>query len=355
MNSNNPRTSLPSETTLTSRLFSWAKLVRLPNGFTVVADVSASFLLVLGASGWLRSGDATAGSVWPSMALVVASGVALYWGGMVLNDVFDIRADRRARSERPLPRREIRLADARLVGWTLLVIGIILASLVGVVSGVIAMLLSVCIVAYDGPFKRTRIASVLMGGCRVLSSLLGSTAAHSVIPAEQWQGRVSVLGEPVWMHITPVTFAFAIGMGLYITGVTTFARREAIGDRSMHLPLGWFGMTLGGVVLALAPRVAGVFSGADVPVDWTRGWQIDPAVIFPATIALMVVPTLARGWTAWQSPSPKRIQLTIKSAIMAIIPLMAAITMLGAGAIPSLCVFALMIPSMWLARRFRVT
>ncbi|MEO9593396.1 UbiA family prenyltransferase [Rhodopirellula bahusiensis] len=355
MNSKSSRSSLPTDVTLGTRLFSWAKLVRLPNGFTVVADVSAAFLLVLGASGWLRSGDDTAGSVWLSMVLVVASGVALYWGGMVLNDVFDIRADRRARSERPLPRREIRLADARLAGWGMLVVGTVLAALTGVVPAVIALLLSVCIVAYDGPFKRTRIASVLMGGCRVLSFLLGSTAAHSVIPAEQWQGRVSVLGEPVWMHITPVTFAFAIGMGLYITGVTTFARREAIGDRSMHLPLGWFGMTLGGVVLALAPRFAGMLSDADVPVNWTRGWQIDPAVIFPATIALMIVPTLARGWTAWQSPSPKRIQLTIKSAIMAIIPLMAAITMLGAGAIPSLCVFALMIPSMWLARRFRVT
>lgn len=355
MNPTHQSSEFSADTSLASRLFSWAKLVRLPNGFTVVADVSASFLLVLGASGWLRSGDNAAGSIWTSMALVVASGVALYWGGMVLNDVFDIRADRRARSERPLPRREIRLADARLVGWALLVIGIILASLVGPVPGAIAVLLSVCVVAYDGPFKRTRIASALMGGCRVLSFLLGSSAAHSVIPVEQWQARVSVLGEPVWMHITPVTLAFAIGMGVYITGVTTFARREAIGDRSMHLPLGWFGMTLGGVVLALAPRFASVFSANDGPVDWTRGWQIDPVVIFPATITLMIVPTLARGWTAWQSPSPKRIQLTIKSAIMAIIPLMAAITMLGAGAIPSLCVFALMIPSMWLARRFRVT
>ncbi|KLU04328.1 hypothetical protein RISK_003382 [Rhodopirellula islandica] len=355
MNPKSSRSSLPANATLRTRLFSWAKLVRLPNGFTVVADVSAAFLLVLGASGWLRSGDDRAGSVWPFLALVVASGVALYWGGMVLNDVFDIRADRRARSERPLPRREIRLADARRVGWALLVAGMVLAALIGTVPGVIALLLSICIVAYDGPFKRTPIASVLMGGCRVLSFLLGSTAAHSVIPAEQWQGRVSVLGEPVWMHITPVSFAFAIGMGLYITGVTTFARREAIGDRSLHLPWGWFGMTLGGLVLALAPRVASLFLAANVPVDWTRGWQIDPVLIFPATIALMIVPTLARGWTAWRSPSPKRIQLTIKSAIMAIIPLMAAITMLGAGAIPSLCVFALVIPSTWLARRFRVT
>ncbi|MCC9655810.1 UbiA family prenyltransferase [Rhodopirellula halodulae] len=351
----NSASSTDTDLPLSARLFVWAKLVRLPNAFTVIADVSAAFLLVLGASGWLRSGDDAVASVWGSLALVIGSGVALYWGGMVLNDVFDVRADRRARSGRPLPQREIRLADARRAGWGFLLIGCGLAFFVDLVPGAIALLLSGCIVAYDGPFKRTRIAPVLMGGCRVLSFLLGATSAHAIIPEAVWQGRLLVLGEPIGWHITPVTLAFAFGMGLYITGVTTFARREAIGDRSFHLPLGWFEMAAGGVLLAFAPRAAVWFAEQDIAIRWTEGWQIDPVVIFPLTIALMIVPTLVRGWNAWQSPSPKRIQFTIKSAIMAIIPLMAAITMLGAGAIPSLCIFALILPSMRLARRFRVT
>ncbi len=63
-----------------SNLTSWAQLVRLPNVFTVIADVSAAFLLV------------AHGPVPISrFALIVLAGIALYWAGMILNDVFDVR------------------------------------------------------------------------------------------------------------------------------------------------------------------------------------------------------------------------------------------------------------------------
>ena len=51
----------------------------MPNVFTVIADVSAAFLLV-------AHGPEPVGR-W---LCVVAAGIALYWAGMILNDVFDV-------------------------------------------------------------------------------------------------------------------------------------------------------------------------------------------------------------------------------------------------------------------------
>ena len=45
---------------------------------------------------------------------------------MVLNDVFDLEIDRRERPERPLPSGRVSLRAARLLGWTLLVLGMLL-------------------------------------------------------------------------------------------------------------------------------------------------------------------------------------------------------------------------------------
>ena len=70
----------------------WAQLVRLPNVFTVLADVSAAFLLVHhGPAPIIR------------FILVALAGVALYWAGMILNDVFDVDQDRVQRPQRPIP------------------------------------------------------------------------------------------------------------------------------------------------------------------------------------------------------------------------------------------------------------
>ena len=69
----------------------WAQLIRLPNVFTVLADVSAAFLLVAQGPQVQRE---------PIRVGRVAAGVSLYWAGMVLNDVFDIDRDRQERPSR---------------------------------------------------------------------------------------------------------------------------------------------------------------------------------------------------------------------------------------------------------------
>src|SRR5438067_2386375 len=70
----------------------YAQLVRLPNVFTAMADITLAAL----ATAALRER-------WPVFVLLLLASSCLYCGGMVWNDVFDVEQDRRERPFRPLP------------------------------------------------------------------------------------------------------------------------------------------------------------------------------------------------------------------------------------------------------------
>ena len=102
----------------------WARLVRLPNVFTVVADIVMGFLFVRP-------------SLQPIGLFLLALGasVSLYWAGMVLNDFFDFEQDLRQRPQRPLPSGRIGRRAALLTGWGLLALGVTLAAVTGAGGG----------------------------------------------------------------------------------------------------------------------------------------------------------------------------------------------------------------------------
>ena len=320
---------MSSEPSANSPIRAWAQLVRLPNVFTVIADVGAAFLLVAG-------GPQPEGR----FVVVVLAGIALYWAGMILNDVFDVEQDKEERPERPIPAGQISLSSARLAGWSLLVTGVCLAFASGYLPaagyettwlpGAVGCVLAAMIVAYDGPLKSTPVAPAAMGGCRFLSFLLG---AAPLLPI--------VAGQPLFPKYI---LAIAMGFGLYVMGVTTMAKHEATGGPSPNLRTGLMVMIIGAAVLALAPSTANV------------GFQIKNLDRqFPILIGLIVFPVILRGVRVQSDPVPEKIQETIRAGVLTIIPLAAAFALLGAGRVWGLLVFALVIPAIFLAMKLRVT
>lgn len=313
----------------------WAQLIRLPATFTIIADVSAAFLLVAGTA-----------EPWPRFVVVVLAGILLYSAGMVLNDVFDVEKDRVERPKRPLPAGDISVAAASRAGWGLLLGGVVLAGISGLIPAegyvaswrpaAVAVVLAAMIVAYDGPLKRTVVAPLLMGGCRVLSFLLGASAAIA--------GPVVDLAGFAPPHV----WAFAAGMGVYIMGVTTMARHEADTDeqrRGATLPVGLVVAMGGAVLLALAPTQA---------VGDPR-WFISPDRGFPLLIGLIALSVLSRGVRAIFDPQPWSVPLLIRSAVLTVIPFSAAIALLAAGPAWALAIFVLVVPAMILGARLRVS
>jgi 4-hydroxybenzoate polyprenyltransferase len=308
----------------------WAQLVRLPNVFTVIADVGAAFLLVSG-------GPQPVGR----LIGILASGVALYWAGMILNDVFDVEDDRKYRPKRPLAAGWIPKQQASLAGWGLLILGIALASVTGFLPvggaeptwlpAAIGVALAAMIVAYDGPLKSTHAAPAAMGACRFLSFLLGASAALAL----------SADGPLIPKYLLGTAFGF----GVYIMGVTTMARHEATGGETSSLKIGIVIMGLGALCLAFAPRLA----------EGPMGWHLPTARIFPLLIGMIAFPVIMRAIRTVNDPSPGNVQMAIRVGVLTLIPLAASFALLGAGPVWGLAIVALFLPAIFLAMRFRVT
>jgi 4-hydroxybenzoate polyprenyltransferase len=173
-------------------LLAWARLVRLPNLFTAVADPLAGWFVV---GGGLPTGQV--------LLLTGASG-CLYTAGIVLNDVFDYRVDCRERPERPLPRGDISRRAAGVVGAGLLAAGLALAAGAGPFTAGVAVFLAGVILFYNGWAKRFWLLGPLaLGACRFANFLLGMRQ----VPAAM-----------LWMPAT---------LGVYVVILSAIARAEA--------------------------------------------------------------------------------------------------------------------------------
>src|SRR3954454_11016977 len=177
------------------RLRAYLELVRLPNLFTAPGDVVAGDLMI-------ARGQQV---VWIDLLVLALASVALYAGGVVLNDYFDRDVDRRERPERPIPSGRISERDALRLGVRLIGLGCGFAVGGGVPSLLAALVLAGCILLYDARGKRIEyVGSANMGACRLLNVVLGASAAAPA-PIEAWAWFVAPVALLVFLYITPVT------------------------------------------------------------------------------------------------------------------------------------------------------
>jgi 1,4-dihydroxy-2-naphthoate octaprenyltransferase len=297
---------------LRDRIVAWLQLLRLPNVFTAVADVMMGYLV------------ANRGEILSIENLVVLAVVSilLYLSGMVLNDVFDAEVDARDRPDRPIPSGRVSLKAATFVGWGMLIGGLAVAWLLSFKvndwrPGVVATLLAACILLYDGALKRTRLAPLLMGECRMFNVLLGMSLM--LIP---W-GKAEIL--------------IAIGIGVYIIGVTIFARTEAHITGRTRLSAGVGVLISGMAILAAVPWIT--VDRPPIAVDH-RGWYL-----LWSALALIIG---RRCGMAIFEPSPQRVQTAVRHCVHSIIVLDAAVCVGYASPYWGFAVLLLLFPTMLL-------
>jgi 4-hydroxybenzoate polyprenyltransferase len=296
------------------------QLVRLPNVFTALADVAMGFLL-------------TQGSLHPLavFALLAATSCSLYLAGMVLNDVFDAEVDARERPARPIPSGRVPLRTATALGWGLLVSSLLFGWCAGYLAGdwgpaIIATLLAACVVLYDRTLKRTPIAPLLMGGCRMLNVLLGMSLSATAWAAAEW--------------------SIAAGIGVYIVGVTLFARTEARATSRGRLLAGTLVMLAGMVIVAAAPFSSDLADATRLVIrdrDWLFFW---------AMLVLLI------GWrcvAAIVEPRPSRVQAAVRNAVQSIIVLDAAVCVGFVGPTWGIAILVLLVPTFMLTQWLKAT
>jgi 4-hydroxybenzoate polyprenyltransferase len=276
---------------------------------------------------------------WWQFAVLALSSAAMYSAGMALNDVFDFDDDLQLRPFRPLPSRRISRPIAAWLGHGLLLFGVALAAAVGLAassvgntpfrSGTVALLLAVVIWLYDGALKKTFIGPWLMGGCRLLNVLLGMSA-----------GAASIGHEGLLFGYTAFQLAIAGGIGMYIAGVTWFARREAEHSSRVHLGFGLGLMVLGVTLIGAAPRW--IIEPLDGNTNLTSAW---PLILF-----LLTFPILRRCLLAIAKPAPGTVQAAVKLSIHSLIVLDAAVILLTGHWSWAVAVLALLIPTVVLGK-----
>lgn len=298
----------------------YLQLFRLPNVFTALADIALGFLLTH------ENFDD-----WLVLAALLSASAALYTAGMVLNDVFDLETDRRLRPERPLPSGRIDAVWARWLGFELLLVGVILGGVSGYLMHtawpfITAAVLAAMVLVYDYVLKRTPAAPLAMGACRTLNVLLGASAG-----AIAWHE----------MHL-----AVALGVGVYIVGVTWFARTEASASNRAPLAAALVVMLLGIGLLAAYPAFANDSLPAwaqpryaeALPDRWRLLW-----IVLAALISWRCVWAIAE-------PAPVRVQYAVRQCILSLILLDSAAALGVQGTEAAVMILFLILPAMFLGR-----
>jgi 4-hydroxybenzoate polyprenyltransferase len=309
-----------------NRLLPFAQLVRLPNVFTALADICLGTLVAGALPGQ-----------WAAFVVLLGASACLYCAGMVWNDYFDLEQDRKERPFRPLPSGKVAPAEAARLGGGLMAAGLVLAALADLrgdgfrgLSTLIAACLIGAILLYDAWLKRTWAGPLGMGFCRALNVLLGL----SVAPA--WVGGWGVY--------------LALVVGVYIVGVTWFARTEARVS-NQHALTGAAGVMLAALLLALALPVLGrEADDPDAPASPARfvlvglGWLLFPYLL--VGLGFLVGIPVCR---AINRPVPERVQAAVTQAILGLVLLDAVLATALAGTV-GLILAVLLVPALYVGR-----
>jgi len=314
-----------------STLRTYAQLCRIPAVFTAMADVFMGYFVQQRTNEVLAPGRLIA---------LVAASCGLYLAGMVLNDVFDRHIDARERPKRPIPSGRASLGKAVTFAAILIAVGLIAAQLADFKSVLVALILLAAIFFYDGWAKHTPVGPIAMGSCRFLNVLLGGS-----------------VGAMDFAHLfTSPLVVVAAAMGIYVAGVTWFARKEAEMSGRGGLIFGQAVMNLGLVLLAawIAPQMQPVWDslGIVIRLHGADAWR--PLMM----LGVVAVVVNRRAMAAWADPRPQVVQSAVRIMLLSIITLDATMiyATLGDPGVPiAVGVVALLIPSFMLGKWMSMT
>ena len=300
------------------RLLAFAQLLRIPNVFTAFADIA------LGACVGAALLPSAPTQFWGAYLILALASGCLYLAGMVWNDFFDFAEDKKSRAFRPLPSGRVSRGTAVVLGVLLFAAGVALAGTAGFVAQaewtheplVFALGLIAAVLIYDGGAKRTPFGPVAMAACRFLNVLF----ALSLVPDD-------VLEMEKRIHLAGV-------VGVYIVGVTWFARTEEGKSRQRDLALaaGVIGLAL---LLALLLRVK---------LGSSLGTFAFPYLLvgFGFLVGLPISRAIA-------DPGSRNVQAAVKRCVLGLVFLDAVLATMFIG-LPGLLVLLLLPPALWLGK-----
>lgn len=226
---------------------------------------------------------------------------------MILNDYFDREIDRDDSPERPIPSGQIIPDTALLMGLVLCGLGVASAAIAGLLVGsvlkplFVSISLTLAILAYDWVLKKTFVAPLFMGLCRSLNVMLGASVAG---------GAVLTQDAPSYLGFNTLVLWTAGSIGIYVTGLTLFARNERRVSLRGKLIAGLLVMGLG---------VAGMALIAEQLAPSIVQNREPQANIFMILILLVAVTLVRSSLVAIWSTEPAHIQSAVITSLRSLI------------------------------------
>ena len=286
-------------------------LMRPPNLPTAAADIIAGAAI----AGFFAGSYSEA---LPGFFLLIVSSVFLYAGGVVLNDVFDVKIDTEERPKRPIPSGMVPLKTASYLGFSFLFLGILLSFLNSITTGVVALLLALSIVLYDALAKHHAFfGPLIMGLCRGLNLFLG----------------MCVLGLPQYAN-----WIYTFVPIVYISAVTLISRGEVYGNNKSNI-------VFSGILYTLVVLFILFYK--------TKTTDVILALIpFLILFALAIFTPLVK---AYKINSPENIKKAVKAGVLSLVIMDAALVASVSRWWVGLLILLLLPLSLFLSKRFLVT
>ncbi len=286
------------------------ELMRPANVITALSDVLAGLAIVGFTFGTLDY-------QYMPLLLLGISGMCLYAGGVVFNDIFDHELDNIERPERALPSGRIQRIEAIFGGIVLLALGIFLAFWQSRLSGIVSIIITTLALFYDFKGKHMHIfGPINMGLCRAFNLMLGMSVYE-----------LGVL-EHFYLILIPL---------IYIAAITLVSRGEVHGSQSAPL---WFAAFL--FVIVHASQLA-------------VGLQADKLIYMLPFVLVHAYLIFAKLIPAIQKPIGPNIGQTVKTGVLTLILMNAAWVAVSEQYYMAFATFALLPISMWVGKKFAVS
>jgi len=232
-----------------------------------------------------------------ALLTVLLGGSFLYIGGMYLNDYCDTAFDVRYCPGRPIPAGKISRRTVGLLAILWFTAGFACFTSFGPMTIGVTLLLIGAIISYDFHHKNVAWAPLLMGLCRCLLYLLAASSVEEswyfCSPyGNWWDEALRYIRNDCWgafLQTIQLILPLAIPLGLYVAGISYFARGESRSGKTTRWP-------------ALLVLIAAILLARSYGISIGHyGWLLvqDPHEFLLFLVSLLVPCLFLPIWMAW--------------------------------------------------------
>lgn len=157
--------------TISSTVINYLRLVRIANVFTTVSNILLGYFFFTN----INNFD------YFNIIKLISISAFLYIGGMVLNDYFDIKIDKKERPWRPLSSNKITKKNALVIILFSFSYSLVFSFIMGSNTFVITLIMITLIFLYNKFLKNTVYGPINMGVIRSINIVLGASQSLSLL------------------------------------------------------------------------------------------------------------------------------------------------------------------------------